>query len=98
MISLILIILYYRTALSAVSSFDKKAKSSMAWNADLTIGSSIKIPISAYKLVGGWLPTLFPTLKSYALHIFHEVGLKNVYFCMITHLFSTCEGKTQAWL
>lgn len=41
----------YREALAAVSIFEGKKKNSMAWNPDLVIGSSVRIPISGFKWV-----------------------------------------------
>ncbi|XP_067935362.1 X-ray repair cross-complementing protein 5-like isoform X2 [Watersipora subatra] len=41
----------FREALAAVSIFEGKKKNSMAWNPDLVIGSSVRIPISGFKWV-----------------------------------------------
>lgn len=51
-----------REALSAVSVFDNKKKTSTAWNADLMFGSCLKIPVSAYKMVC-YSQSLVPSLS-----------------------------------
>lgn len=57
--------IFSREALAAVSAFNKKKKTSMPWNADLMIGSSHKIPISAYKLVSSYPTTVTVSLSQF---------------------------------